>query len=516
MVRCVPIIATRRSSYKQSVALDLCLAALLQFAYRFPAPSPRQKWERRLTLLLSLLYVAWEISDTLVRFADLAGGQTTVRPPIMDYPLAVGFAWLVVLFMRQTVRFSPGGRGAWLRAFWRPSGPEARAARGYVFVAFGAMLLSVVEVFYATTPMSVPTRELIYSLGMLVILFAFALVYINYLPQATTFMVKLVGMALVTILAALGTLGWLSSPVKMMLAYHDCGIVERQSLRFAPNRFGGYDVAQAPFRFEADLGEKRSLLDNGEYELALPFAFPFYGQAWHAVYVSSNGYLSFGDLPHRIDSRHYYTPVPAIFALFVDLNPEWAESGIGLNDGGVFIHPARDRVTISWYRLPLYDEPEHLFTFQLRLYPDGVYEITHDRIPEYTHRLPVLDDGPGRGRRHQGQDEDDRAPGVTQKAEAHQEPEAVTRQQQAQRSGEGMAPIRQPAEQAGCPLATILPHMWGLASNRCASPWQEAVWRKKATVLYSLLVFTDACPSPASKTPGEQGHAGSLGFRMVP
>ena len=374
--------------YLQNVAVGLCLTALLQFAYHFPSLSPRQKWEARLIFMLCLFYVVWESNLALKRFMLLLNeGKVSYRPDNADYPLAVGFVYLIILLLRQTIRLSQGSRSDWLRTLWRPRGPEARTIRAFALIMLGALILSVVEVFFSQTTMPAYTHELIFSLGILFILFAFALFYINYLPQATTFMVKLMGIALVTLLIALGTLGWVTYPVDMRLANQNCTISDQQTLRFTPNTYGGYDIFQIPFHFRETLGDALRLGDDGESQISLPFCFPIYGQSRCELTLSRNGLVSFGDSPNNIDARYYYTPAPAIFALFVDLNPEETESGSMPSDSGVFMQQSADYLTFTWYRLPLYLTPEHHLSFQLTLYPDGAYEITHEPIPAYTQRL---------------------------------------------------------------------------------------------------------------------------------
>jgi signal transduction histidine kinase len=368
--------------YLQNIVAGLCLLLIVQFAYYFPSLAPGQKREAQILLGLSLLYVAWEVRFALHRFARLAAGHVLYRPSESDYPLAVGFLWLLILFLRQTVRASTGDHGGdWLRALWRPRGSEAQAARAFALVAASSLWMSIVEVLYSVTPLPTNVRQLLFSLGMMFILFTFALVYFNYLPQTTTFMVKLVGTVLATSLAAWGALGWFMFPIHRNVSQQDCIIPNQRTLRFTPNDRGGYDVAEAAFHYQNEMGINLNLLDSDERKLPLPFSFPFYGQTWDEIYVSDDGMVSFGGLPDEIDARYYYTPVPAIFALFVDLDPEHVESG------GVFVQQTRDRMTITWHQVPLYRAPEHRFTFQLTLYPGGVYDVTHNDLANQTGRL---------------------------------------------------------------------------------------------------------------------------------
>ena len=133
---------------------------------------------------------------------------------------------------------------------------------------------------------------------------------------------------------------------------------------------GSYDqTGAASGIFLADLG------DDDSRETSLPFAFPFYGESYRAVFVNSDGNLTFGqpDSGHGDRSLGRMTSGPARIApLFHDLNPTQSPQG-------VFVLAEASRVVVTWAAVPDYGGtfPQ---TFQVRLYADGRVEFAYNGI----------------------------------------------------------------------------------------------------------------------------------------
>src|SRR5262249_22817382 len=66
-------------------------------------------------------------------------------------------------------------------------------------------------------------------------------------------------------------------------------------LRFTANGRGGYDVSTTSYGFRQPLGSSMALTDDATQEVALPFAFTFYGASRDHVFVNSDGNLTFGE-----------------------------------------------------------------------------------------------------------------------------------------------------------------------------------------------------------------------------
>ncbi|HEY84933.1 MAG TPA: GAF domain-containing protein [Chloroflexi bacterium] len=393
----------------EGVALALILTFALQFAYRFPSPFPGKAWEARFALWLTILYTLWETQIALSRFTMIQQGYAEFRPAIADYPLVTGFLWLLVILFRQTARASdsPGSsfpRSAWERGggterlvwrnLWRPRSRDAHAARAFFLFSVMPLFLTATGLSRAYGILPNGVAEATLSLGMLFMLIAFALVYLNYLPETTSFMVKLVGVTLAAGLAVVGSIAWIITPAYIAAYGNDHFMAEKQSIRFTPvtstpsavqalpkvsngsNPQRGYDVAAIPFHFDPDLGVDLGLADT---RVALEFEFPFYGQSWDEVYLLRDGAISFDQILNWQYIKHRYGPTAAIFPLAVDFvnSNAWLDE----SSGGFFVRSAADKFTVTWYRLPELHSQETRYTVQLTLYPDGVFEIAYDDLP---------------------------------------------------------------------------------------------------------------------------------------
>ncbi|MDE3090138.1 MAG: GAF domain-containing protein [Chloroflexota bacterium] len=390
----------------QVPAVALGLLFLLQFVYRFPTSSRWLTRESLLVLALSLWYLARESQDAIGRMAALGNWNLNYRAADADIPLVLEFLWVFVVALRQTVRASFDARRetqlqstkfatsqaslrfvtrVWtrirsiaafatnvVRALVFPQGRLARAVRDFALVFFVFALLSGLQLARNVLLISNEVRSIGLSLFALVTLFASVLIYLNALPETTTFMVKLVGIALTTTLAILGTVGWLMFPSQLNAATVDAPFQSKQTLHFAPNARGGYDVRAVPFAFETEWGARleRDPSDNQQRPVQLPFPFPFYGQSWSAAYVLDVGMIGFGAELNRVDTFYRYGPTPAILTLFIDLPFEKSASA------RVFGKSETDRFTLTWDGVPSVDG-QTTFTSQLTLYRDGVFDITY-------------------------------------------------------------------------------------------------------------------------------------------
>jgi signal transduction histidine kinase/HAMP domain-containing protein len=374
--------------FPQNIAAALCLLFLLQFAYRFPSLGARQKWESRAVLGLSLLYLLWETWIAVQRFDLLGQGRIRFRPRAADYPALVGAVWALVVLARQVVRTStgiPDGKGGvtppWWRRLLRPQGRPARSVRAIALVSVFFAVPSVVELTASYWPIPRSTHELVFSLSMLFALFAFVLVYLDYLPQRTSFMVKLSGASLVIVLAVLGSVGWMILPPLLADREGDTLIPSERTLRFTPNAQGGYDVRALASTFDGPTGEAVEPKSSQIYQVPLSFPFSFYGQTWRDVYVSESGWVSADDKMSSHNVTFRYGSRPAIFSLFAhQLRIDRAGTSANGSSGGIYLDAQADRFTITWHEVVDHTAPYKRYTFQLVLYPDGAFDVTHDHL----------------------------------------------------------------------------------------------------------------------------------------
>ncbi len=117
----------------------------------------------------------------------------------------------------------------------------------------------------------------------------------------------------------------------------------------------------------SSVGTPLGLADDGDAVVDLPWGFPFYGNTFSSVRVSSNGYLTFG----TEGTDYTNDPIPdgtdpnALIAPFWDdLNPS--------SGGEVYTYydASSDRFIVEWYQVPHYGASAP-YTFEAILYPNG-------------------------------------------------------------------------------------------------------------------------------------------------
>jgi signal transduction histidine kinase len=196
----------------------------LQFAYRFPRLVYPREARVVLGVSIAIIVVALglivgelqggpgESAYSFERFTRVsvgsAGDERVLSSPLFfDVVHPLGYVWSLIVWLREvysftTVRPGDSGRRPWRgwRALWQPCGKEAKAARDFCLV----MLVASAPVVAASLePRGIlPTGTI--SATYLLSQFAVTLAYVNNSPEPSTFLVKLVGISLVTLLVVLG------------------------------------------------------------------------------------------------------------------------------------------------------------------------------------------------------------------------------------------------------------------------------------------------------------------------
>ena len=147
-----------------------------------------------------------------------------------------------------------------------------------------------------------------------------------------------------------------------------------KTLIFSPSPGGGYAVEVAGDTWDDSAAAAGTALSNlGDDDTAsitLPFSFSFYGKNYSALFVNSDGNLSFGAGDGGLTDRslgRFLGTTPRIAGLFTDLDPS-------RGTGTVRITKAADKFVASWAGVPDYEfgRPQ---TFQIRLRREGTIEI---------------------------------------------------------------------------------------------------------------------------------------------
>ncbi len=208
-------------------------AAIITFGYVYPRPD-RPKEARVMIPLIWLLAVGgWAqfalSSLKLEPYYDFEAHLYSFHlGKITSYFILFDLVWWLTLFWRKTVRYSAeevgnvaaqrperllslqffrflGARILYSPYYLiRPRGKDAISCRGFFLAGVLMLAVGLMNTFNKSGRMSYETYAALYSVLVLITVFMMFIVYINNSPEPTTFMVKLVGISLFTLLLVLG------------------------------------------------------------------------------------------------------------------------------------------------------------------------------------------------------------------------------------------------------------------------------------------------------------------------
>ena len=151
----------------------------------------------------------------------------------------------------------------------------------------------------------------------------------------------------------------------------------QQALRFTPLPGGGYRL-EAGAAFENSGTPLAGLGDDDSRQIALPFAFPFFGGSYNTLFVNADGNLTFDTGDSASSDRslaRFSAGPPRIAPLFSDLDPSRDGASVKLDSNA-------SRVAIIWDSVPVYASTGigARQTFQVRLFADGAIEFAFSRV----------------------------------------------------------------------------------------------------------------------------------------
>jgi signal transduction histidine kinase/CheY-like chemotaxis protein len=374
-------------AYAVDIPVSFSAVCLLRFSYAFPTDSPGMRTEARLARLVVLALPLTETALFVRRLhLLLTEHQVIWRPGWADAVLGSAFVWTGFVLLRKTVALAdPDDRRPWIRRLLQPRNTHSRATYGMVMVcAMIALLVALSAGFLIDLPD--PLIDGIVSVGALLAIYFFVVIYINRFAGTMSLQFKLVGLVLVTFFAVQSLVNWMVVGLYIKTRAREVAagkldlrppVSARQTLRFTPNQSGGYDVANVPFHLVPAAGQHLRATDfpRSARTFDLPFRFPYFGSPATTITLSQNGFLSVGrTAPDPISFRWYYGSVPSIVPAMMDL---------AFTDDpacGVYVDQQRDRLTITWYRLRVVQFPNSTPDFQLTLAANGAIEMCYGDI----------------------------------------------------------------------------------------------------------------------------------------
>ena len=376
----------------QPVLPLFALIPLLQFAYCFPYSTPTWPREAKLALILSILIALFGLGQFGYLWYQFEYHLTDDGNTGIDLLfLTIEFLWVIIVLFRRTIYFHKRNQSekGTLSAFISPSGKAAQATHAFALTL--TIPLGLTAILVSGEYSSLHSLELLLGVllgvslrgyldfvilfvGVLAFLLSFVITYLNHSPDASSFMVKLVGISLGTMLTVLGCAG-LSIALLYPTTYQNDKLLTKQTLRFEPNSFGGYDISTIPYQFTEAYGQKEQL-NNDNLTVKLDFAFPFYDQTWRELHIHEDGVVTFGREFNGSLFRFNPNMTPTIAPLHLKLSSSAANPQIGL-----FIKKQPDQLMITWVNFPESDGGKMSSnTFQLALYAHGVFDISYEEV----------------------------------------------------------------------------------------------------------------------------------------
>jgi hypothetical protein len=182
-----------RPLFLEVVVIDLMLIALIQFAYDFPTPSGKYKIERGLVTLFSGYCLYHDVGDAVYRFNRLQQeGHVAFLGTQVFVMMGIQFALIIFIFARPAVRN------------W-----QQPALRNFALIMLLPVGLVVASFFRGTQPLVTFWYPIVFSVSLLFIVLFFVLNYLASQPEQTSFVIKISGAVLTSVLAVFGVIAWL-------------------------------------------------------------------------------------------------------------------------------------------------------------------------------------------------------------------------------------------------------------------------------------------------------------------
>lgn len=367
----------------------LAMAGCLLFSYYFFSPTGLGKWGGIvLTAALSVLILI-EVFIAIERQSLVYSGFIEYRAAWVDIPFSIGFFGSVLFFFTHLAKalakdhkttLLAGTIKALLAIAWptRKLHEDAAAARAFFYVSLLPLALGICMLFRSYGLIDWLTTELLVCWFFLLTIACFTLVYLNYVPEQSSFRVKVVGVTLTTMLSILCGMSWLVGGAYIDNYTNAHTLPHHSAVRLSPDNTGRYLSEPIDYTFEAELG---AFVDENTLALELPFSFPFYGKRYETLYPRRSGMVGFDYPPLWRDIQHRFGPQPAIFIVTAELIAQQPDDDGGAPSGLYFKQEAR-RVVITWNKLVSAFNPEAVYTFQLRLYRSGAIEMAFENVPD--------------------------------------------------------------------------------------------------------------------------------------
>ncbi|MCW3834673.1 histidine kinase [Sphingomonas canadensis] len=355
-------------------------AAFVQFAYRFPRRLPGTQRESMVAGAIMAALVVLELAIALRTGAAALAGEAWFRPDWFAGWFNAGMVWAAVLFLRQLLHAQrpltgvpaglPGRGRAVLRAITGPAASrEATAARGLLVFAALPVAHTSALVLQHEGLLGQYSMDVLICWSVLAQLTGFALVYLGYLPERSSFQFKLTTISVALLLAAMNGACWAIAPGYFSAFEPPASPMPGDAYRYTPAGPDRY----APARIDLAFAPEGGAAIGGEgARVPLPFALPYFGRSYRAVHIGADGTIGMERVPHPIDVVFSYGRQPAIYPVLVAM-PAQGGSVTARVEPGRLVVTRRDRCP------PGAQAP--CLAIQTVLHSDGRIDLVYQSVP---------------------------------------------------------------------------------------------------------------------------------------
>jgi|GEM_PF-4744928 len=360
--------------------IGVILFGFLHFSYAFLG-DPFQR-ESKILLVLSSVFVGIHFTVGLYQTVNLPNFSDEFELFLNSgYILIVSWSTLVLLRKYNLLSKATESPPKWLIS---SNGREKPALKAFALLTFCIVLLLLPGLIAGADSPPAWVGYVEY-LGQVSILVAFVVIYINHTSEPITFLLKLTGLSLTTLLVVLGIASMMLFPNAELVLYNNPGsfgahspsVPQMKSMRFIPNEEGGYNTAFLQGRFIADMGDDLGIGVEGDSLVKLDFSFRFYDEEWNEVYVDANGLVSFGEAYRSTSFQGFFDDkLPKIAPCYRALIPRSSDVS------GVYYKSEPDYSIVTWYRVRerYAAKADNENTFQLILHKNGNIDFVYDHM----------------------------------------------------------------------------------------------------------------------------------------
>lgn len=170
--------------------------------------------------------------------------------------MGIQFALVIFIFARHAVRN------------WKLS-----PVRNLALIMLMPIGLVALGFFRGINPLITFWYPVVSSVSLLFTVFFFILSYLASQPERISFVIKISGAMLTSVLAVFGVIAWLVAPTYAEHYSSSIQQLEHRTLQFSPDGQGGYTGREIPFQWEENYGGRRFGIDMALMQWISTFRF---------------------------------------------------------------------------------------------------------------------------------------------------------------------------------------------------------------------------------------------------